>query len=66
MIRSTAEMPYGLLAKIGLRATIDEAVTTDTRHAAPAGEAAAAYTLEVDPAADERAKMLYHKWLKRE
>lgn len=74
MVRSTGEMPYELLTKIGLRVTLgsENVGTQDTHRPAASenstedGERALAYSLDLDPQADERARGLFQVWLHRQ
>jgi len=59
MIRSTEEMPYEQLAKIGMKVTLD-----DRSGHGPSGSSVS-YNLDVDPAASAQAKTYYGIWLHR-
>ena len=61
MIRSTDDLPYGLLSKIGLRVT-----GGDGQGQTPDGSGGArGYALELDPNATAHAKAMYQVWLHR-
>jgi len=62
MIRSTEEMPYDLLMKIGLRVRLTTATSAEF---GPAVKTPASYSLEIDPMASARAKSMYQIWLHR-
>jgi len=73
IIRSTDELPYDLLSKIGLRVSTTEGgestgnsqLGTPEVHTAIASEKEARYSLDLDPEANSRAKALYKVWLHR-
>ncbi len=65
MIRSTQELPYALLSKIGLKVSVPDSTANPLRLAGSRSGAPLGYSLEVDPNATPRAKKLYQAWLHR-
>ena len=62
MIRSTDEMPYDQLAKIGLKVTLPDRTLQATSLSSRAKQGV---SIDLDPEATTHAKMLYQVWLHR-
>lgn len=68
MIRSTEELPYSDLQRIGLRVAMPDTAIPSSLRSTPDGTPErndAGFALEVDPLATERAKSMYRVWLHR-
>jgi len=65
MIRSTEELPYDLLLRIGLRVTLSTSTESALDSPSSPSGSCAGFSLDLDPSASPRAKSLFQVWLHR-